>query len=154
MKEAAGVSAVWCEILTRQAEWSVPLSGRGVAAGARSTEGRKSGEIAGDQRILLGPGPVLELGFALPGLGKRRTGLNPQQSRRRVKGGGPAGATGDVVVQPLFEVDGSTDVGDAGSKTEDVDHRCDPGNGRSEAAGFGEQGVHGWRVGEDVIKAI
>lgn len=69
-----------------------------------STEDGERREFAGDQRFLLDAGPVLELGFALPGSGKRCIRFDPEQGDRRVKSGGPAGATGGVVVQSLLQI--------------------------------------------------
>ena len=97
-------------------------------------------QVAGDERFLLGAGPVFELGFALAGLGERRTGLEPEESDRRVQGGGPASATGSVVVQPLFQIEGGSNVKDTGLESEKVDHRGAPGKGGDEAEGCGEKG--------------
>ncbi len=84
-------------------------------------------QLTGDECFLLGAGPVFELGFALAGLGERRAGLDPEEGDRRIEQGGPAGATGSVVVQPLFEVEGGSDVEDTGLESEEVNDRGSPG---------------------------
>jgi|GEM_PF-2105274 len=83
---------------------------------ARPAERAKLILVALNQRLLLGPGPALELCFARARGGKGGKYFNAKDCCRRIQRGSPAGLAGSMVLESLFEIRRGAEVDDPRTK--------------------------------------
>ncbi len=88
-----------------------------------TTERFEGVEITADQRLLLGPGPAFELGFAVAGEREGIEGFDSKQGDGRIERGCSAGLAGGVVFQPLVQIGCAANIKLTSAQAEDVNER-------------------------------
>lgn len=99
-------------------------------------------EIPADQRFFLGTRPPLELRFPDARFGESGVEFNSQHTHGSIPSSCSARLPCSMIVKPLRQVSGHTNVNDARLKPEEIDRRHAPRQVRDHSSRFGDQCGH------------